>query len=89
MSQYFVFSVYAYLVHFCSTLAPPPHGKITCYLGDDGKPNPGDSCDVQCNDGYDQIGGLSRTCTVDGIWNGRETVCIKRGELSKYTVYVK
>jgi len=60
---------------------PPLHGTNTCYLGNDGKPNPGDTCDVRCNYGYDQIGSLTRMCKIDGMWAGRDTTCVKRSEL--------
>ena len=65
----------------CSNLVPPLHGTNRCYLGNDGIPNPGDTCDIGCKYDYDQIGSLTRMCTKDGIWDGRETTCVKRSGL--------
>ena len=47
---------------------------IDCSLGDDGVPDPGETCTVTCDDGYQGSG--PRTCQNDGSWSGTDTICI-------------
>ena len=57
----------------------PRNGDIDCSLGDDGQPNPGDTCTYTCNDGYGlQEGSTTRTCQNDGTWSGKKPRC-RRG----------
>ena len=50
-------------------------------MGNDGEPNPGDTCTFRCNDGYKLSDSDSRTCTDTGTWNGTEPTC-ERGKLT-------
>ena len=59
----------------CSNLTQPTNGVINCSLGDDGVPSYEDTCSFTCNTGYDLTGSISRTCQINGTWNGIETNC--------------
>ena len=52
------------------------NGIITCDDGNDGYVDPGDTCTVTCNDGYQGSG--IRTCQNDGTWSGSDVLCISK-----------
>jgi len=51
------------------------NGTLECLLGDD-IPDPGESCNVTCDDGYELTGNATRTCQDDGTWDGEEIDCV-------------
>ena len=63
----------------CPLLADPSNGMISCSLGGNGVPNPGESCTFTCNSGYELMGNVMRTCGNDGSWSGSDATC-SRGE---------
>ena len=50
---------------------------ISCSLGGDGVPDPGDTCNFTCNTGYDLTGSRTRTCQSDGTWSGSDNMCAR------------
>ena len=58
----------------CPLLTAPSNGMIYCLLGANNIPNPGETCTVTCNDGYQ--GSSNRTCQNDGSWSGSDAICI-------------
>ena len=67
------------LVITCPSLTAPANGVISCSLGADRVYNPGDTCNITCNDDYELTGSSIRTCQNDGNWRGSDTTC-SRGE---------
>ena len=64
----------------CPPLTAPNNGMISCSLGGDGVPNPGDTCTYTCNDGYMLTSSSeTRTCQSDENWSGSVAVC-RRGK---------
>ena len=62
----------------CPPITGPDNGITSCSLGDNAVPNPGETCTVTCNDGYELTGSSTRTCQNNGSWNGSNATC--RGE---------
>ena len=75
------------IVRTCPPLVDAPcNGDINCSLGDDGQPNPGDTCTYTCDDGFGlQEGSTTRTCQNDGTWSGTEPRC-RQGILCLFTI---
>ena len=48
---------------------------ISCSLGDDEVPNPGETCIVTCNTGYQLIGSDTRNCQNNGSWSDSDAMC--------------
>jgi len=71
------------VTNVCPTLPTPANGSMRCRLGRDGVPNPGDTCDFSCDDGFTLEGRRRRTCTLqNGVarWNGQDSnnaVCVR------------
>ena len=65
-----------FIVVPCPLLTSPNNGGIDCSLGGDGVSNPGETCTVTCNDGYQVMGNGTRTCQNDGSWSGSNATCI-------------
>ena len=65
----------------CSMLTGPTNGMISCSLGDDGVPNPEETCTVTCDDGYELTGSDTRTCQNDGSWSGSDAICSRSENL--------
>ena len=63
------------VVPTCPRLTAPANGDVDCSLGDDGQPNPGDTCTFTCDDGFGLSGSASRTCMNDETWSGSTTSC--------------
>ena len=63
----------------CSSLTDPTNGMISCLLGGDGVPNPGDTCTFTCDSGYELMGNVMRTCGNDGSWSGSDAICSRGG----------
>ena len=61
----------------CPSLNNPSNGMITCSLGGDAVPDPGDTCTYACNNGYEVTGSSTRTCQTDGTWTGSDTMCTR------------
>ena len=57
---------------------------ISCSLGGDGVPDPGDTCTYTCNTGYVLTNSNTRTCQSDGSWSGSVAMC-RREYLFTYT----
>ena len=64
-----------FLLLACPSLNDPSNGIITCSLGDDGVPDPGDTCTYTCNTGYELTGSHTRTCQSNGSWSGSAPLC--------------
>ena len=62
----------------CPPLSAPTIGTVSCVLGNDDVPVPGDSCSFTCDSDYELVNEAQRTCRSDGRWSGNETKC-KRG----------
>ena len=60
----------------CPSLPAPINGMINCSLGDDGVPNPGESCSFICDTGYQLKVSDMRTCGNDGNWSGKNATCV-------------
>ena len=60
----------------CPSLTAPSNGIISCSLGGNNIPNPGEICTITCNDGYQLFSSGTRTCQNDGSWNGSDGICI-------------
>ena len=69
-------NVLPFLLVICPSLTDPSNGMINCSLGGDGVANPGETCTITCNTGYQLMGGVMRACRNDGSWNGSDTICI-------------
>ena len=63
----------------CPLLTSPSNGMISCSLGDDGLPNPGETCTVTCDTGYQLNINDTRTCHNNGSWSGSDATC-RRGK---------
>ena len=48
---------------------------IDCTLGNDGVPNPGDTCTFTCDTGYEVTGSGTSTCQSDGSWSSSAPTC--------------
>ena len=60
----------------CPVLDTPDNGTISCSLGGDTVPDPGESCTYTCDSGYELTGdSRTRTCLNDGSWSGSDTMC--------------
>ena len=57
---------------------------ISYSLGGDGVPNPGETCTVTFNSGYELMGSNVRTCENDESWNGSGALCSRGEQLSTY-----
>ena len=68
-----------FFIVFCPSLASPSNGMISCSLGGDGVPTPGDTCNFTCDSGYELIINDTRTCQNNGSWSDRDATC-RRGE---------
>ena len=73
--QYIYMEYLLNAVPTCPRLTAPANGDIDCSLGDDGETNPGDTCTLTCDDGFDLGGSASRTCMDDETWSGSTTSC--------------
>ena len=62
----------------CEMLAPPMNGDVMCLRTSD-MLSYEDTCSFTCNTGYELTGSDTRTCQIDGSWNGSDTMCIIRG----------
>jgi len=72
----------------CTPLVDSPNnGEIECLLGDDGQPNPGDTCSYTCNAGFVIDGITVRTCQNDATWSGTEPTC-RQGVVSVFYLTV-
>ena len=63
------------LLGTCPSLNDPSNGMISCPLGGDGVPDPGDTCTYTCNTGYELTGSSVRTCQSDGSWSNGAPMC--------------
>ena len=60
----------------CQELDDPNNGMISCSLGADGVPTPGDTCLYVCDDDFVVTGGdIVRECQDDGSWTGSAPTC--------------
>ena len=59
----------------CPSLNDPSNGMISCSLGGDGVPDPGDTCTYTCDTGYELTNSNTRTCQSDGSWSGSAPMC--------------
>ena len=73
------------LIVTCLPLTVPDNGNLNCSLGNDGKPNPGDTCTFTCNNGYELSDGDGWTCTDTGMWSSSQPTC-ELGVLSCVTI---
>ena len=64
-----------FLLLACPSLNDPSNGMITCSLGGDGVPDPGDTCTYTCNNGYELTDSQTRTCQSDGSWSNSAPTC--------------
>ena len=60
----------------CRSLTSPTNGMISCSLGGNDTPNPGESCTFTCNTGYELDGSDTRNCQNSGSWSGSDATCI-------------
>ena len=68
--------MFLHVVITCPLLIDSPNnGMINCSLGDDGQPNPGDTCSYTCNTGFVLDGNTIRTCQNDATWSDTEPFC--------------
>ena len=65
------------LLGVCPSLNDPSNGMISCTLGDDGVPDPGDTCTYTCNTGYVSTNIDTRTCQSDGSWSNNAPLCTR------------
>ena len=65
-----------FLLVMCPLLTIPTNGMISCLLGDNNTPNPGESCTFTCNTGYELNGSGTKTCQNDGSWSGSSATCV-------------
>ena len=63
------------IVITCHSLIAFTNGRISCSLGGDGVPNPGETCTATCNVDYELIGSSTRICQNDGSWSGSDGTC--------------
>ena len=59
----------------CPSLISPTNGIISCSLGGNNIPNPGESCTFTCDNGYGLNGSSTRTCQNNGSWDGSDATC--------------
>ena len=71
----------------CASLNDPSNGMITCSLGGDGVPDPGDTCAYTCNTGYVLTNSNTRTCQSDGSWSGSAPMCSRSEQFHIYITY--
>ena len=69
--------MFSLLAPTCPPLTAPANGDIDCSLGDDGQPNPGDTCDFTCDDDFGAVGSSSRVCMNDESWSGTRPRCVQ------------
>ena len=65
----------AFLLLACPSLTALTNGMISCLLGSDGDPDPGENCTITCNTGYELNGSGTRTCQNNGSWSGSDATC--------------
>ena len=65
------------LLGACPSLNDPSNGMITCSLGGDEIPDPGDTCTYTCNTGYVLTGSHTRTCQSDRSWSNSTPMCTR------------
>ena len=73
-----------FLLLACPSLTAPSNGMISCLLGGDGVPDPGDTCTYTCDTGYEVTNSNTRTCQSDGTWSGSDTTCTRGQQLLTY-----
>ena len=59
----------------CASQTAPTNGMISCTLGGDGVPNPGDTCTYTCDTGHELTNSNTRTCQSDGSWSNSAPMC--------------
>ena len=59
----------------CPSLTAPTNGMISCSLGGNNIPNPGESCTFTCDTGYELNGSGTRNCQSSGSWSGSDATC--------------
>ena len=64
-----------FLLLACPSLNDPSNGMITCSLGGDGVPDPGDICTYTCDTGYVLTNSNTRTCQSNGSWSNSALMC--------------
>ena len=72
------------LLGTCPSLSDPDNGMISCSLGGDGVPDPGDTCNYTCNTGYVLTNSNTRTCQIDGSWNSSAPMCNRSEQFHIY-----
>ena len=73
-----------FLLLACPSLNDPSNGMISCTLGGDGVPDPGDTCTYTCNTGYVLTNSNNRTCQSDGSWSNSALMCSRSKQLLTY-----
>ena len=81
---FLIVHIFAHCIVACPLLDAPSNGTIDCILGGGGEPNPGEYCTFACDDGYELLGSVTRTCRDDGNWSGNSNVCTKKGTVITY-----
>ena len=69
-----VTNVLSFLVS-CQALNDLDNGMISCSLGGNGVPDPGDTCTYTCDTGYVLTNSNARTCQSDGSWSNSAPMC--------------
>ena len=59
----------------CPSLTSPTNGMISCSLGGNNIPNPGESCTFTCDASYELNGSGTRNCQNSGSWSGSDATC--------------
>jgi len=60
---------------FCYPFNELLNGQVYCILGNNGIPDPGDSCYFMCNSGFKLQGNSTRICQDGGIWSAVDVTC--------------
>ena len=76
-----------FLLLVCPSLNDPSNGMITCSLGGDEVPDPGDTCTYTCNTGYVLTNSNNRTCQSDGSWSNSALMCSRSEQFHIYITY--
>ena len=76
-----------FLLLACPSLNDPSNGMISCILGGDGVPDPGDTCTYTCNNGYVLTNSNTRTCQSDGSWSNSALMCSRSKQFHIYITY--
>ena len=71
----------------CEMLDPPMNSGVICMTSDT-VTFYGDTCSFTCNIGYELTGSNTRTCQSNGSWSGSDTMCIIRGIICMYVLYM-